>query len=165
MVGVDTGVPNRLVGAALDAGALPEFGGYSKIERERNYGERSRVDFLLTHPGRPDLYLEVKSVTLSRTPGLAEFPDARTKRGARHLGELSGKVGAGARAAVLYVVQREDCRRLVLAGDIDPGYAAAAASAAGAGVEMRCRTCRVGPDGVSLDGPGVVEAQSEQIRC
>ena len=165
LVGVDTGVPNRVVGDALRSGLLPEFAAYSSISTERNYGDRSRVDFLLAEPGLPDLYLEVKSVTLSRMPGLVEFPDTRTARGARHLAELARVAASGARAAVLYVVQREDCNRFGIAADIDPAYAAAAEAALEAGVEMRCRYCSVRPEGVSLAGPLGGVGMAKEQRC
>ena len=152
-VGVDTGAANRLVGAALAAGELAEFVAWPNVARERAYGAGSRVDFFLSGPGRPDLYLEVKSVTLSRQPGLAEFPDTRTARGTRHLCELAAVATAGARAAILYVVQRADCRRFAVAADIDPDYAAAAATARAAGVATVCRGCRVAPARLALAAP------------
>ena len=162
LVGVDTGAPNRLVGPALARGALQEFSGYSGVSPERNYGEGSRVDFLLTDPALPDLYLEVKSVTLSRNPGLAEFPDARTVRGVRHLAELARVADSGARAAVLYVVQREDCNRFALAADIDPAYAEASEAAVAAGVKMCCRFCSIRPEGISLAGPLSFAGKAEE---
>ena len=87
--GVDTSVPNRALRAALQAGAVPPLAGYSTVRAEVAYGENSRVDFLLTQPGLRDAYVEVKSVTLSRRPGVAEFPDSVTRRGTRHLHELA----------------------------------------------------------------------------
>ncbi len=165
LAGVDTGAPNRLVGEALARRSLPEFAAYSLVLREQKYGEGSRVDFLLKDPELPDLYLEVKSVTLSRIPGLAEFPDARTARGARHLGELARVAASGARAAVLYVVQREDCNRFSVARDIDPTYAAAADAAVAAGVEMHCRFCRVRPDSVSLGETLRFVEVAEKVQC
>ena len=165
LVGVDTGVPNRLVSEALAGRSLPEFAAYSQVQKEQNYGEGSRVDFLLRDPALPDLYLEVKSVTLSRTPGLAEFPDTRTARGARHLGELARVVASGARAAVLYVVQREDCNRFSIARDIDPTYAAASDAALAAGVEVHCRFCRVRPDSVALAETLRFAGVAEEVKC
>ncbi|MCI5095768.1 MAG: DNA/RNA nuclease SfsA, partial [Rhodobacteraceae bacterium] len=73
--GVDTSVPNRALKAALLAGEIPELAAYDTVRTEVKYGEKSRIDFLLSGPGLPDAYVEVKSVTLSRQPGLAEFPD------------------------------------------------------------------------------------------
>jgi len=152
LVGVDTGLPNRLVGAALERRGLDEFAAWSRVLRERPYGSGSRIDFLLSDDAQPDLYLEVKSVTLSRKPGLAEFPDARTVRGARHLNELARMTAAGARAALLYVVQREDCNRFAVARDIDPDYAAAADRATAAGVTVHCRYCRLRPGAAEIGG-------------
>lgn len=150
LVGVNTHNANRLVAESLGSGSLPEYAAYATVRAEAGYGEGSRVDFLLGAPGLPDLYLEVKSVTLSRTPGVAEFPDAVTARGARHLRDLAGVRRNGSRAAALYVVQRGDCGVLRLAADIDPAFAAAAAEARAAGVEMHCRACRVSGTEIAL---------------
>ncbi len=136
MVGVDTGAPNRLIKAALAADALPDLAGYPIIQPEVPYGAASRVDFLLRGGGRPDCWLEVKSVTLSRQPGLAEFPDSVTKRGTTHLQELADRVRAGDRAVLCFVLQRDDCSAMQLAADIDPAYARAYAQARAAGVEV-----------------------------
>lgn len=151
--GVDTGVPNRMLKAALIAGAVPGLEGYELIRPEVKYGENSRIDFLLSSAGRPDCYVEVKSVTLSRTPGLAEFPDCVTARGAKHLAELSRVAGQGARAVMLYLVQRTDCTAVTLAADLDPAYARAFAKAHAAGVEGLAFACRISPQGVRLGAP------------
>lgn len=151
LVGVNTHTPNRLVAEALEGRELREYEAYSAARAEAGYGEGSRVDFLLGEPGLPDLYLEVKSVTLSRTLGVAEFPDAVTTRGARHLRDLARVRQGGCRAAVLYVVQRSDCGFLRLAADIDPAFAAAAAEARSAGVEMHCQACRVSGREIALE--------------
>ena len=96
LVGVNTAHPNPLVGAALAAGLIPELSGYDTIRREVKYGRNSRVDFLLESASRPPCYVEIKNVHLMRTPGLAEFPDAMTERGRKHLDELGDMVEAGA---------------------------------------------------------------------
>ena len=153
-VGVHAGRGNAIVAAALARGAIPEFLGYASVRREAAMGARSRVDFLLEGPGLPICYLEVKSVTLRRgEAAIAEFPDAATERGARHLGELARLAKRGRRAAVLYLVQRGDCRRFRLAADIDPAYAQAAAEARKAGVVALCYACAVSPGGIRLDRP------------
>ncbi len=151
--GIDTAAPNRIVAEALAAGAIPELAAYTEARPEVRYGQRSRVDFLLTGAGLPAAYVEVKNVHLMRRPGLAEFPDSVTARGARHLDELAAMAGAGHRAVMLYVVQRTDCDRLALAADIDPAYAEAFARARAAGVEALARACAIGPAGITLDRP------------
>ena len=157
-VGIDTSVPNRVVGEALRARRIPEFAGYRQIRPEVRYGVGSRIDFLLTGPNLPnadlpDAYVEVKNVHLMRRPGLAEFPDSVTKRGARHLDELAAMAAAGHRAVMLYCVQRTDCDRLALAADLDPNYAAAFARARAAGVEVIAWACTISPTGIALDRP------------
>ena len=156
--GVDTGVPNRVLRAALMAGQVAGLEGYDLVRPEVKYGENSRIDFLLTGAGRADCYVEVKSVTLSRAAGLAEFPDSVTARGTKHLGELSAMAQGGARAVMLYLVQRTDCARMTLAADIDPTYAAAFAEAHRAGVEVMALGCAITPEGVDLAGPVAFEA-------
>ncbi len=153
--GIDTSAPNRLIRGALVSGtlargAIPALAAYSEIRPEQNYGEKSRIDFLALAPDLPPLYIEVKSVTLRRSPSLAEFPDTKTARGARHLLELTRITRQGARAMVIYVVQRTDCTRFSLAADIDPNYASAAAEAHAAGVSSYALACDITPDAITL---------------
>jgi sugar fermentation stimulation protein A len=151
-VGIDTGAANRVVAEALGHAAVPQLAGYADTRAEVAYGNGSRVDFRLSGPERRDCYVEVKSVTLCREPGLAEFPDSVTARGARHLAELSDMVAAGHRAVLLYLVQRADCTGVAVAGDIDPAYAAALEGAKAAGVEVLAHACRIDPEGIVLAG-------------
>ncbi|MGF1447302.1 MAG: DNA/RNA nuclease SfsA [Pikeienuella sp.] len=151
--GIDTSVPNRVVGEALAAGQIPELAGLSEIRAEVKYGQSSRIDFLgLTQEGRRT-YIEVKNVHLRRSGDWAEFPDSVTTRGAKHLDELASMVGQGHRAVMLYCVQRDDCNRLRLAADLDPGYAAAFARARVAGVEAIAWACRLSRREIVLDRP------------
>lgn len=152
---VDTGAANRVVGAALGTGQIPALSGYDTIRPEQKYGEKSRIDFLLSAANRPDTYVEVKSVTLSRQPGLAEFPDTVTARGARHLTELAQIAQNGQRAVLLYLVQRTDCTATTVAADIDPTYAAALHAARATGVEVLAHRARITTQNISL-GPDLV---------
>ena len=152
LVGINTAHPNALAAEAIAAGAIPELDDYDVIRREVRYGMSSRVDFLLHGLGRPPCYVEIKNVHLMRQPGLAEFPDAVTKRGAKHLGELSAMVAAGSRAVMLYLIQIGSARCFKLARDIDPRYGKAFDAARAAGVEAIAYRC-----GISCEGIEVVE--------
>ena len=156
-VGIDTSIPNRVVGEALHARSIPEFAAYGEVRPEVSYGVNSRIDFLLTEPGLPDTYVEVKNVHLMRQPGLAEFPDTVTKRGAKHLDELSAMVAAGHRAVMLYCIQRTDCDRMALAHELDPDYAAAFAGAMAAGVQVFAWSCTISTEAITLDRPLRIE--------
>ncbi|MGG7566180.1 DNA/RNA nuclease SfsA [Rhodovulum sp. DZ06] len=152
-IGVDTAMPNRMVLEALKARVLPAFADWPGIRAEAKWGDRSRIDFRLSGPDRPDMWVEVKAVSLSRAPGLAEFPDTVTARGAKHLAELADIVRSGARAAMLYVIHRTDCDRAAIAADLDPAYAAAFAAARAAGVEAYAARAELSPAGARISGP------------
>ncbi len=159
--GIDTSVPNRVVGEALRARTIPELARYRDVRAEVKYGRRSRVDFLLTGEGLPDAYVEVKNVHLRRAGDWAEFPDCVTARGARHLEELGDMVAAGHRAVMLYVVQRTDCARFRLARDLDPAYGAAFDRARSRGVEALCRDAAISPEEIALRGRCLLHPEAE----
>ena len=150
LVGVHTGRANGLVDEALRRGGIAELAACTSVSREVRASGGSRIDFLLSPP---ETWVEVKSVTLSRRPGLAEFPDSRTARGARHLRELAALALSGRRAVLLYVAQRGDCRRFAPARDIDPDYCLAVQEGIRAGVEILCYACRVGTEAVRIARP------------
>ncbi len=93
--------------------------------------------------------MEVKNVHLVRKAGLHEFPDCRTERGAKHLRELSNQVVEGARAVMLYVLQRQDGDKLSFAVDLDPDYALAFQNAQAAGVEAIAIRCDISIDEIT----------------
>jgi sugar fermentation stimulation protein A len=150
LVGINTGHPNVLAAEAIAAGLIPELAGYAAVRREVKYGRNSRIDLLLEAPARPPCFVEIKNVHLMREAGLAEFPDAVTRRGAKHLVELNDMASAGARAVMLFLVQIGSAARFALARDIDPAYAQAYDLARAAGVEALARRCRLTRDGIEV---------------
>ena len=150
IVGINTGRPNALAEEAILAGRVPGLEGYARLRREVKYGKNSRIDILLTSESRPDCYVEIKSVTLRRDSE-AEFPDAVTARGAKHLVEMTDMVAGGARAVMVYLVQREDCAAFSIADDIDPTYAANLTKALSKGVEAICYVCRLTPEKITVE--------------
>jgi sugar fermentation stimulation protein A len=150
LVNVNTARANGVAAEAILAGVLPRLAGYATLRREVAYGANSRIDILLDDPVKGRAYVEVKSVTLSRVPGLAEFPDAVTSRGAKHLAELANMVTEGHRAAMLFVVQVPGSTRFSTAADIDPTYARAFAVARAAGVEAIAAFATVTPQAIGI---------------
>ncbi len=151
LICVDTGMPNKIVGEALRGGLIPELV-YQNVKPEVKYGENSRIDFLLSDEGKADCYVEVKSVTLSRETGLAEFPDSVTARGAKHMNELANVAQGGQRAVLLYLLQRNDCDRFDIASDIDLKYHTAFTDACDAGVEVLCYGTSLTQTGIEMGG-------------
>ncbi len=150
LVGINTGLPNKIVEEAVNAGTIAELAGYPSMRREVRYGVNSRIDILLERPAGELCYVEIKNVHLSRQSGLAEFPDCVSERAAKHLVELAEMVRIGHRAVMLYLIQRADAGRFQLAGDLDPAYASGFAKARKAGVEMLAYACDVTTKGVTL---------------
>jgi sugar fermentation stimulation protein A len=152
LVGINTARPNRLVAEALQEDRLGPFKGYDRVRPEVRYGRNSRIDFLLEKDGGPPCYLEVKNCHLMREAGLAEFPDCIAARSAKHLHELAALVAAGARAALVYVIQMQ-ADRFEVARDIDPAYDRSFRHALAAGVESYAYTCRITPEEIAVDRP------------
>ena len=136
---VDTALPNAIVAEAIEAEALPSLRGYNTLRREVKVGA-SRIDLLLSDAtdGGPDCYIEVKNVTMasSTVPARADFPDAVTERGRKHLGELGELVAAGHRAVQLYLLGRTDCASVGVADEIDPKYGETLRTVVEGGVEL-----------------------------
>lgn len=146
-VSADARLPPSLAVEALRRGRLLPFLGYPSVQREVPYGH-SRLDLALKGSG-PDCVIEVKSATLVNK-GCALFPDAPTERGTRHMGTLARARRAGLRAAVLFVVQRQDAHAFAPHDAADPEFGRALRRAARAGVEVYAYRCRVTPRAVTI---------------
>ncbi len=149
LVSIDARLPNSIFAEAVAAGKLPEFS-CPGIQPEVRYGD-SRLDFRLEGP-EGVCWVETKSVTLVED-GVAYFPDVPTARGSRHLRELLAIVEGGERAAVVFIIQREDAVAFAPAASVDPLFAQTLAQVAAAGVEVRAYVCRVDMEAIVLDHP------------
>ena len=143
LVGINTGQPNHIVTEAIIAGKVAELTGYASLRNEVKYGRNSRIDILLEDAKRPPCYVEIKNVHFFREPGLAEFPDCVTVRGAKHLVELSNMVKGGARAVMVYLIQCRNPSGFALADDKDRTYfsefrKARASGRRGFGLDLPC---------------------------
>ncbi len=149
-VGVNTSLPNEIVFNAMkEKKILQEING--DLKKEVKYGKNSRVDILASHPNG-DTYIEVKSVTLLRKKNLAEFPDAITSRGSKHLIELSNMSKKGSRCFLIYLIQRNDVDRFSIAKDLDNEYYENSLKAKKSGVQFRAFKCNVSHKGINITG-------------
>jgi sugar fermentation stimulation protein A len=158
LVSLDTHLPNRLILAALHAGALAPFAEYATVRPEARIGH-SRFDFLLDGP-RGRCVLEVKSAGDVRE-GVALFPDAPTTRGLRHLEELGALARSGVRAAVLFVAQGR-ARGVAMNRAIDPAFAEGLGRAAASGVEVYAYACPLSRAGIALGGEIPVSGEADR---
>jgi len=152
-VGVNTSLTNKLVHEALLNNVIKELSGYQNIKPEHKISKETRLDFYLSqHPTLPDCYLEVKNVTLKdEQSNAALFPDAVTERGLKHLNELYELKKAGARAVMLYVIQREDVTHYTLKNTIDPAYANRAAELKDLGLEIYPYQCLLTTNEIKIE--------------
>ncbi|MCB9881169.1 MAG: DNA/RNA nuclease SfsA [Planctomycetes bacterium] len=155
LVSIDTAIPNHVVAEAIQRGAVRELAGYDELRKEVAYGRGSRIDIRL-QGDRGTCFVEVKSTTL-RIENQAQFPDAVSERGRKHLHELMDQVRAGHRAVQFFFVQRGDCEVFRPAWHIDPTYAETLETAVSQGVEVLAWDTRVRRDGIWLRKPLPVE--------
>ena len=117
IIGVNTHRANRIVEHALNNKLIDEFKSIKKIKAEFKYSEDTRFDFLCDKK-----ILEVKNVTLLRDNVKAEFPDAVTSRGSKHLKMLINSIKKGYKPYVLFLTQIQDIKEFKIAKDIDGNY-------------------------------------------
>jgi sugar fermentation stimulation protein A len=149
-IGINTLRSNAIVAEALRDGRIAELAPYRTVRPEVRYGDRSRVDFLLSQPGLPDCYVEVKSATWPGSDGSLAFPDAVTARGLKHLRELSQRVARGDRAVLLFLANRPHGSFVRACHERDPEYAKALQVAHRAGVEILAYRTRIEPPRVTV---------------
>lgn len=148
-IGVNTANANKLAHLWLQNDLIEGLSGYKVIRPEMKFGQ-SRIDFYLEgHSNLPPCYVEVKSVTL-KLEGIAQFPDAISERGQKHLKELMDIKAQGNRAAMLYVVQREDVGEMRPAHSIDKKYSELLKLAHAAGVEIFVYQCKMDDSGIGF---------------
>lgn len=152
MICINTALPNSIVGEAIRSGQIPELKGYSVVRPEVKVSEKSRIDWLLEEPDRAPCFVEVKNVTL-RSGAIAEFPDAVTERGQKHLRELRTLRQQGARAVMFFLVNRTDCQSFRPAGSIDPVYAKLLREVHQQGVEVLCYQSMITPEEITITKP------------
>lgn len=160
--GVNTSLPNQLVHEAWTTGLIPEWREFKHARREFKISKESRIDLVLARDKdsltnkKPHHYIEVKNVTYAEGD-TAYFPDAATERGRKHLRELMRLREEGFGAELVFVVQREGCKKFRPADAIDAKYGRLLREARTAGVMIRALPCAIDPaDGVTLLGESLV---------
>ncbi len=155
-IGINTHRTNALAEEALVRGIIPVPGGFVRLRREVKYGRNSRIDLLLEREDGGKTYVEVKNVTLAEN-GVFLFPDAVTRRGLKHLAELTDMVRQGHRAVMLYIIQRSDGDKFRPADAIDPAYGRALRQARSEGVDLMCYRAEVNPQYIRVEQAVPVE--------
>ncbi|MFL2853051.1 MAG: DNA/RNA nuclease SfsA [Candidatus Pelagibacter sp.] len=149
-VGINTHLTNKIVLNALKENHFKELDKNMEIQSEVKFGENTRFDFLITKKNYK-AFIEVKNVTLSRSNGIAEFPDAITTRGAKHINELIKASKKGFKIFLAYIVQREDCKKFIIASDLDPEYSKLLSKAVNKKLKLLCYDCKFSSKGIKLN--------------
>ena len=149
-VGINTHLTNKIVFDALSKKKIKKFKNLDKIQQEVKFGKNTRFDFLITEKNKKT-FIEVKNVTLSRQNDIAEFPDAITSRGLKHIQELLKAKKKGFEIYLFFVIQRNDCSKFELAKDIDPEYCEFLTKAVKKNLKILCYDCKFSTKGIKLN--------------
>ncbi len=149
-IGINTHLANKIVNEALRSKLIKEFKNTNEILSEVKFGENTRFDFLVSEKKQKS-FIEVKNVTLSRIKGIAEFPDAMTSRGQKHINELMNAKKKGYKIYLLFLVQRNDCKNFKIAADIDPEYSYLLKKAVKKNLKILCYDCKFSLKGIKLN--------------
>ena len=151
-VGINTHLTNKIVLESLKKKRIKSLIKYDIIKTEQKFSDNTRFDFLLSNNNKK-CFLEVKNVTLMRQKNIAEFPDAITSRGTKHLRELINAKKKGFESCLLYVIQREDCKFFKIAEDLDQEYKITFDKALKNGVKVLCYDCKLSNEEIKLNNP------------
>ena len=150
LVGINTHLTNKIVLEALEKKKIKSLINFTNIKSESKFSDNTRFDFLISNK-KEKCFLEVKNVTLVRQNNIAEFPDAITSRGTKHLRELINAKKKGYKSCMLYLIQREDCKSLKIAKDIDEEYKNTFDTALKSGVKILCYDCKLNNEEIRIN--------------
>ena len=150
LVGVNTHLTNKIILESLKEKKIKSLIKFSNIKSEVKFSDQTRFDFLISNR-KEKCFLEVKNVTLVREKNIAEFPDAITSRGTKHLKELITAKKKGYESYILYLIQRDDCKTFKIAQDIDEEYKNAFETALKNGVKVLCYDCKLSSEEIKIN--------------
>ena len=150
MIGVNTLLSNKIVLEALNQKKIKSLIKYNNIKTEVKFSNKTRFDFLISND-KEKCFIEVKNVTLIRKKKIAEFPDAITTRGTKHLKELIIAKEKGFKSYIFYLLQMEGCESFKIAKDIDVQYNLAFNEALKSGVKILCYDCKLSSKEIKLN--------------
>ena len=150
LVGVNTHLANKIVNHGLTNNLINELKNNDSIKQEVFFNKETRFDFLL-QKNKQKIFVEVKNVTLFRDKKTAEFPDAITSRGSKHLLELIDAIKKGYKAYLIYLVQIQNMKYFKIAKDIDIEYNKNYLNAKKAGVNFLAYRCKINSKQILID--------------
>ena len=150
LVGVNTHLANKIVHHALIHNLIDEFKKCEQIKPEVFFNKETRFDFLVNKKNQK-IFIEVKNVTLFRSDKIAEFPDAITSRGSKHLKTLIDAIKKGYKSYIVFLVQIQGMKYFKIANDIDNEYYQNYLNAKKAGVNFLAYRCKISPKEIRIE--------------
>ncbi len=149
-IGVNTHLTNKIFYEALSSGKIIDIKKNDILFKEKKFNQNTRFDFFIKKSEK-GIFIEVKNVTLSRIKNIAEFPDAVTERGLKHLNELIEAKNRGFDIYLAFIIQREDCKKFKIAEDIDPKYKKLLTFALKNKLKVICYDCKFLSKGIIIN--------------
>ena len=149
-IGVNTHLTNKIFYESLLNGNIINLKKTDILFREKQFNKNTRFDFFIKQKNK-GIFIEVKNVTLSRFKNIAEFPDAVTQRGLKHINELLAAKKQGFNVYLAFVIQREDCKKFKIAADIDPNYKKLLTVALKNNLKVICFDCKFLSKGIVIN--------------
>ena len=149
-VGINTHLTNKIFYEALLNGKIINIKKTDVLFKEKKFNKNTRFDFFIKNSGK-GTFIEVKNVTLSRFKNIAEFPDAVTERGLKHINELLEAKKRGFNIYLAFIIQREDCKKFKIADDIDPKYKKLLTFALKNKLKVICYDCKFLSKGIVIN--------------